>query len=281
MTLKPGTELGPYRIIKKIGSGASNIIYSVPKGKEVIALKVALEPVEEHDDFRERWSENNLWREHQIAKILGKHPNLVSIYGYSVYDGSSCLEMELVDGTSGVNPSIFDKPVYEKLEIIKQIAYALNHAHLRGIVHCDVKPENFLVDANNIAKLTDFGWSADFDLRLPQHPKKIVGTPGYTAPERFDENNEPIILDENHEPIIPTSMVDIYALGMSLYLMLTGQEYSRWAGPTLKLSRTRGVPKSIDRLFARAKRKNPKKRFPTAKAFAEEIEEVLVELSGS
>jgi serine/threonine protein kinase/tetratricopeptide (TPR) repeat protein len=147
-----------------------------------------------------------LLREAQAAARLN-HPNIINVYDAGDTDGLSYIVMELLTGDS-----LFErKPesMDEILNVLRQIAEALEHAHSHGIIHRDLKPENVISTRDGVAKLTDFGLSRSISARISQEGS-IVGTVYYLAPEQALRQD----IDFR---------ADLYALGVMAYEMVTGR----------------------------------------------------------
>ena len=222
-----GTKLGPYEIIAPIGAGGMGEVYRArdPRMGREVAIKVAAE------QFTERFSREV----HAVAAL--NHPNICHLYDV----GPNYLVMELVEG-----PTLADRirqgpiPVEEALAIAKQIADALEAAHEKGIVHRDLKPANVKVKSDDVVKVLDFGLAKIADApetsgRPEQSPTltldaatrmgTILGTAAYMSPEQARGK--------------PTDRrADIWAFGVVLYEMLTGQRL--FEGETLSGHADRG-----------------------------------------
>jgi serine/threonine protein kinase len=147
-----------------------------------------------------------LLREARAAAQLN-HPNIVGIYDAGEAAGKSFIVMELVEGASLHDSR--PETLGEILRIAGQVCAALEHAHANGIIHRDLKPENILIATNGTAKLSDFGLARSLASRLTSEGS-IVGTVFYLAPE--------LAMGEPAD-----GRADLYALGVMLYELCTGQ----------------------------------------------------------
>lgn len=143
-----------------------------------------------------------------------KHPGIVHIYDASEQDGRCCLVMEYIDGYN-VGQWIKRKRLLscrDALLVVESVAIALRYAwHEAGLIHCDIKPENIMVDHDGTIKVADLGLSLTRDSQgVMQKADEVIGTPGYIAPEQVDGGRP---LD---------CRADIYSLGCCLYHMVTG-----------------------------------------------------------
>jgi serine/threonine protein kinase/tetratricopeptide (TPR) repeat protein len=191
-----------YLMESELGRGGMGIVYRA--NDNLLDRKVAVKVL---------WSNTlgsqgraRLLREAQAAARLN-HLNIINIYDAGDTDGYSYIVMELLDGES-----LFDhKPqnLEEKLDVLRQICDALDHAHKHGIIHRDLKPENVIVTSQGIAKLTDFGLSRSISARVSQEGL-IAGTVYYLAPEQALRQE----VDER---------ADLYALGVLMYELVTGR----------------------------------------------------------
>jgi serine/threonine protein kinase len=210
MADKSAQELGGYRIVRKLGEGGMGLVYEAiqPKLKRKVALKTLLSKWVENSDFLTRF-----YREAQSAAALN-HPNIVQIYDIGDEGGTHFFAMEFVDGES-VHARLKRAgkiPVNEALNIAEAVAVGLRHAHAQGVIHRDIKPDNIMVSHSGEVKLADLGLAKqmDEDLNVTQTGAGI-GTPYYMAPEQAEDAR-----NVDHR-------ADIYALGVSLLHMLTGQ----------------------------------------------------------
>jgi Tol biopolymer transport system component len=266
MPLAAGTKLGSYQVTAQIGAGGMGEVYQAHDTKlgRDVAIKVLPEGFA-HDPER-------LSRFQREAKMLASlnHPNIAHIYGLEENAGSSYLVMELVPGDTLADRIKRDGayPVVEALGIAKQMAEALEAAHEKGIIHRDLKPANVKVTPEGKVKVLDFGLAKAFEgdsssQDIANSPTMsgaatmqgvILGTAAYMSPEQARGKS----VDRR---------ADIWAFGVVLYEMLTGQQL--FAGETVTDTLAQVITKEPDwtRVPARAQRllrwcleKDPKKR---------------------
>lgn len=207
------------------------------------------------------------FREDRITAGLS-HPHIVGVYDSGVTpDGRPFLVMELIEGepVSRLAPL----PPDRALAVAAEVTAAVQHAHERGIVHCDIKPQNVLLDAYDRARLTDFGVaSAD---RTPVGAQ-VYGSAAYIAPERL-----------RGAPTSPA--VDIFALGGLLYYLIAGHPPYAGAAPEEIVAQVEAgappplaalspaVPPAVDTIVRRAMAADPADRYPSAAALYEALRE--------
>lgn len=217
MTQGQGPQrLGRYELVRELGKGAMGIVYLARD--PIIGRLVALKTIrfgmsadaEEEREFQERFV-----REAQAAGILN-HPAIVTVHdlGQDSANQLSFIAMEYVDGMN-LRELILRRevpPWYELAELAAQVADALDFAHLKGIVHRDVKPANIIVCAGVRAKITDFGIAkiASNSANLTT-TGQFLGTPNYMAPEQV--KGQPV-----------DGRTDLFSLGVVLYESLTGKK---------------------------------------------------------
>jgi serine/threonine protein kinase len=203
-------SVGDYEIIEVLGTGGMGSVFKARETKSgnIVALKVLSSRLASDPEFVARFE-----REVKAAASL-VHPHIVHALASGNDSGQPYMVMDFVDGPS-LGKLIRDQGrVDEKrcLEIALDIARALDHAHTAGIVHRDVKPDNVLLDAKGVARLTDFGLAKLLrdDLKLTQSGIAL-GTPHYISPEQVAANR---YIDHR---------ADQYSLGAMMFHMLTGQ----------------------------------------------------------
>jgi serine/threonine-protein kinase len=204
-----GRDFGVYHIDSFLGAGAMGRVYLAHHYdlRRPCALKILLPERAERDrDYVERFQ-----AEGRAAASL-VHPNIVTIHALGQQAGLHYLEMEYVPGRS-LRHLLEDAAPLSPLrasEIALRIAEGLARAHGAGVVHRDLKPDNVLMSFQGVPKLTDFGLCKAIPASGSEGPEKqLAGTPHYMAPELFA-----------HRAATPAS--DVYALGVSLYVMLSG-----------------------------------------------------------
>ena len=202
-----GQTLGQYEIRRKLGEGGMASVYLAEQTSigRTVAIKV-LPPHFMHDPtFMQRFE-----REVKVSADL-QHPRVLPVYDYGQIGGRPYIVMAyMAGGTLADRLQQGPMPLDEVVRLIEQIAEGLDHAHRRGVVHRDFKPSNVLLDQQGNAYLADFGIAKISEATVQLTGTGIVGTPAYMAPEMGREG-------------IVTPLVDIYAMGVTLYQMLTGK----------------------------------------------------------
>ena len=202
-----GQQFGPYKITDKLGEGGMAVVY---KGYQQslnrnVAIKVLRQELAKDEEFVARF------RREALAVADLDHPNILHVYDAGFVEGMYYMVMAYVDGGSlrdlmGHGPL---EPDYA-LSIAAQMADALHHAHQRGIVHRDVKPNNILLTRDGRPLLGDFGIAkALHESTGLTRTGMSIGTPEYMAPEQIQGQKV-------------DGRTDIYALGIVLYEMLAG-----------------------------------------------------------
>ena len=208
--LKPEEQVGPFKIIRRLGRGGMGTVYEAQDcvNQRRVALKVLSRPVT-NDEARQRFL-----REGRMAASIN-HPNSVFVFGTHQIDTLSMISMELVRGGTLESHLRRQGPLdpREAVEITLQLIDGLVAAHEKGILHRDIKPSNCFMGEDGIVKIGDFGLSISSD---PEFHERIttqgvmLGTPAFSSPEQLRGD----ALDVRS---------DIYALGSTLYCLLTGK----------------------------------------------------------
>jgi len=261
-----GTELGGYRIVEQLGSGATSVVYRaehVRLGRPA-ALKL-LTPAFGEADFRDRFL-----RESRLAASLD-HPSIVPVYDAGDEDGLLYIAMACVEG-SDLKTLLADEgrlPVRRAFRIVGQIASALDAAHARGLVHRDVKPANILVAADDRAYLSDFGVVKELASNGTTRTGSFVGTTEYSAPEQIEGR-------------AVDGRADVYALACVLYECIAGEApfhrpsevavlNAHLHAPPPKLTRVAtDAPPALEPVIAKALSKSPLDRYATCGEFLAE-----------
>ncbi|MBI3722971.1 tetratricopeptide repeat protein, partial [bacterium] len=261
-------KIGPYEIEGLIARGGMGVVYRAldTRAKRVVALKVLRGDAT--DDMSTRFR-----REAEAVARLN-HPSIVRIHDAGIDQGERYFTMDLVVGSDLHSLVTTNKPPRDDLvRNVAEVAEGLHHAHERGIVHRDVKPQNILVDRETKkAKITDFGLARDLGRSALTLDGEIVGTPLFMAPEQISAQNDPI-----------DRRTDVYALGVLLYWVLAEalpfeaktlmelQKKVREERPDPPSTRRADVPPALDRVCMKALEKHPDDRYETAAAFARDL----------
>src|SRR6266508_6870605 len=199
-------QLGVYRLTEVIGRGGMATVYKAhqPGLNRYVALKVL--PRIHDPEFAMRFE-----REAQIVARL-QHPNILTVHDYGEQDGLLYLVMPYIENSASLS-DLLSTPVApaRALRLIESLLDALDYAHARGVIHRDIKPANVLLATPHLPMLTDFGIAKllDESQRFTQSGT-FIGTAAYMAPEQA--TSRPI-----------DGRTDLYALGVVLYELLTGQ----------------------------------------------------------
>lgn len=262
-------ELPQYTIMEKLGSGGfADVFRAQRKDGLIVALKrPRLDPFKTFvpTDFLK---EAELW-----SKL--SHPNIVKVYEYAAKP-YPWIAMELMPGGS-LRGKIGTISMEDSLQITIRVAQALVYAHHLGVIHRDMKPENVLFDAENNAKITDWGLGKVM-LDASRSIDGFKGTLAYSAPEQLSSSKFGSV----------DWRTDIYQLGAMLYEMLTGGlflggELGRILEeePTPPSKVTSAIPKAIDEILLRAVAKKKETRYQDASYLEEELKRALRILKGS
>ena len=232
-----------FEILEYLGRGGMGIVYKARQKTldRMVAIKVLAGERQGEADFAARFEKE--------AKTLAQmsHPNIVTVHDFGENEGLYYIVMEFVDGVN-LRDLIHENRMESKqaLQIVPPVCEALQYAHDKGVVHRDIKPENLLIDCDGRVKIADFGIAS-----LIGSTGEKSGTPPYMAPEQGAEG------EVDHR-------ADIYALGVVLYEMLTGERpNSSLDLPSQKVE----VDIRLDDIVMRAMSQEPERRYRTAKDF--------------
>ena len=197
-----------YEVLDVIGVGGMAIVYRARDTvlNRFVAVKMLKEEFSQDSDFRRRFH-----AESQAVAMLS-HPNIVSIYDVSHSEDADYIVMELVEGVT-LKEYMERKGALsaaEVLHFVPQIASALEHAHSRGIIHRDIKPQNLIILRDGTLKVTDFGIARFIESKQETMAGDALGSVHYVSPEQARGSRV-------------DSRSDIYSLGVVMYEMLTGR----------------------------------------------------------
>ena len=289
------TEVTGYEILGELGRGGMGIVYKARQVKldRLVAVKMILAGPSTTEADRARFQAEA----EAVARL--HHPNIVQIFEVGEHAGRPFFSMEFVDG-GNLDRRLAGAPMppLEAARLIATLAETLHVAHERGIVHCDLKPANILLQspqspvpgpASGITrpgtgdcglgtpKVTDFGLARWLEKETGlTKTGVIIGTPSYMAPEQASGQVRTI-----------GPATDVYALGAVLYETLTGRppflattavdtlEQVRHQEPVSVTRLQPQVPRDLSTICMKCLQKDPHKRYPTAAAFAEDVRRFL------
>lgn len=269
--LNIGDQLGEYRITQFLGAGGMGEVYRGEHAKlgRSAAIKVLLSSVTDAS-FTQRF-----FNEARLQANL-HHPHIAALYDFQEIGGQLCIFMEYVDGVSLEDViNARSLAVEDALETFASIVEAVSFIHSHGIVHRDIKSQNVKLTAGGKPKLLDFGIAKDSSAAhgLTQ-TGGVIGTPHYLAPEQLD--GKPA-----------TAQADIWALGVLLYEMLTGDmpfHGETLAGLVLQITTAQfaapetlnpAISREVSRIVSRCLKKNVSERYQTTDELLADVRKVL------
>lgn len=265
-----GADLGQYHVIEMLGKGGMATVYKATQStiNRTVAIKVLPRSFMHDDTFMLRFQ-----REAELVARL-EHFHILPIYDYGEYDGMPYIVMRYLDGGT-LQDRIRQGPLTseETIRVVRQVADALDYAHTYNVIHRDIKPSNIMLDRAGNAYLTDFGIAKMGEGTSQLTGSGIVGTPAYMAPEQTKQGP-------------PAPSADVYALGVTLFEMITGQVpfsadtpiaqilmHLQDPVPSLRDIRS-DFPVQLDDVLQRAMAKSPGDRYAKASDLAKALEQV-------
>jgi eukaryotic-like serine/threonine-protein kinase len=284
MPPQPGQSLAGYQLIDELGRGGMGIVY---RARQKIPTRfVALKMI--RSGFLASKAELRRFRTEAQAAASLDHANVVPIYEVGEYEGRFFYSMKLIEGESlARSKDSYRTRPREAARVIALVARAIHHAHLRGVLHRDLKPGNILLDRDGQPHVADFGLAKWFDGALADCADEsgaetlsgmILGTPVFMAPEQA-------LARPGASGV--SRATDVHGLGAVLYTLLTGQTPFRGAtmSETLEqvIRRDPPAPRSLNPLVdqdlqtvcLRCLEKDPPKRYASAEEVAEDLERWL------
>ena len=265
-----GTTLDDrYEIQEIIGSGGMAVVYKATDNRlhRSVAVKILRDELAADEEFRRRFQ-----TEAQAVAMLS-HPNIVSVYDVSHSESVEYIVMELIEGVT-LMQYMQKKGALgwkEALHFSVQISKALEHAHSKGIVHRDIKPQNIMIIRDGSIKVADFGIAA-LESTQEQRSSQTVGSVHYIAPEQARGEQ-------------PDTRSDIYSLGVVMYEMLTGRmPYDGETAEQIALKHIAGIavppqeinpdiPDELARITLRAMNADINARYQSASELLADLEE--------
>ncbi|MHB1125984.1 MAG: Stk1 family PASTA domain-containing Ser/Thr kinase [Bacillota bacterium] len=262
---------GRYSIVEKLGAGGMSLVY---KGMDTllnraVTIKVLRDQYASDDDFLRRFR-----REAQAVASLS-HSNIVSIYDVGREDELHYLVMEYIEGRTLKEIISEQGPLDPRraVEITTQICDALEHAHVNHVIHRDIKPQNILITTSGRVKVTDFGIARDTSSTVT-YTGTIVGSVHYISPEQAKGE-------------VTTEKSDLYAVGVVLYEILTGELPFKGDSPiSIALKQIQEDPlwprvmnpevsPALEKIVIQAMEKDPALRYDTASELGADLRRIM------
>lgn len=257
-----------YEILEIIGEGGMAVVYRALDRRlnRYVAVKIMRDDMASDEEFRRRFCTES----HAVAML--SHPNIVAVYDVSHNDNVEYIVMELVDGIT-LKQYMERKGVVAWKEVVhftKQISKALAHAHERGIIHRDIKPQNIMLLRDGTIKVGDFGIAA-LENEVYENNGEAIGSIHYIAPEQARGE-------------CPDARSDIYSLGVVMYEMLTGElpfngntlgeiaVQHMNAKPVPPRDKNPAVPTELERITLKAMNADLNARYQSANALLGDLE---------
>jgi len=276
MSTLVGQTVGKYKLLERIGHGGMAEVYKArhPKLDRIVTIKILHGYLAEGKDFLARFE-----REARSVANL-RHPHIVQIHDFDVDHDTYYMVMEYIDGGT-LQDRMADlgregkyMPLSRIVEILDQIAMALDYAHKKDIIHRDIKPSNILLSSSGEAFLADFGIARMVSTSQFTSTGALIGTPTYMSPEQC-------------KGLELTTVSDIYSLGVILFELLTGQAPFAADTPLALLQKCvneplppvrslrPGLSSSIEVVVEKALAKDPAERYQSAGELTQAMAQAL------
>jgi WD40 repeat protein len=271
--LPRGTRLryfGDYELLSILGRGGMGVVY---RARQVslnrpVALKMLKAGVLAGDDELRRFQ-----NEAEAIALLD-HPGIVPVYENGEHEGQKYFSMKLVLGGSlAERLKSYKADPKATASLLAEVADAVHHAHMRGILHRDLKPTNILIDAEGHGHVTDFGLAKRVEADVEMTASgAVLGTPAYMAPEQATGRRGAI-----------TTATDVHGLGSVFYALLTGQAPFAADSVVDTLTKVKElppapprrlnarVPRDLEVICLRCLEKDPRRRYANAQAVADDL----------
>lgn len=261
-----------YQIIRPIGSGGMANVYLA---RDLILNRDVAVKILRYDFQEDKDAIRRFQREAMSASQL-LHHNIVEVYDVNEEDNQQYIVMEYVDGTDLKNYIHDNSPISLELSvnIMSQILSGINVAHRHGIIHRDIKPQNILITKDNEVKITDFGIAIALTDTSITQTNTLLGSVHYLSPEQARGNSA-------------TTKSDIYALGVVLYELITGEvpfngesavsvalKHFQETFPRIR-TKLDYVPQSLENVVLKATAKDPNDRYNTVQDMLHDLQSSL------
>ena len=260
-----------YEIREVIGVGGMAIVYKAYDrfAERNVAIKILKDEFAEDEEFRRRFKNESR------AIAMFSHPNIVSIYDVGSGDGPQYIVMEYINGITLQQYLDAKKvlPLHDAIAIMEQTLKGIQHAHERGVVHRDLKPQNIMLLEDGTVKVTDFGIARMASVDTKTMSEMALGSVHYISPEQASGNETDF-------------KADIYSLGAIFYVLTTGrfpfdgdtpvsialQHVQKQPDNPRMINDT--IPIGIDQIIMKAMQKDPANRFASAADMMKDIQAV-------
>jgi len=263
--------LNRYELLEKIGEGGMGTVYKAKCHllNRFVAVKILKAELSNDEEFVTRFKREAT----SIAKL--SHPNIVGVHDVGTENGINFIIMEYINGRT-LKQVIKENGRLNSeltLDIVFQVAKALECAHNNNIIHRDIKPDNIMITKDNMVKVMDFGIAKVADSRTVTNSNKVMGTAHYFSPEQAKGN-------------FVDFRTDIYSLGIVMYEMATGRvPYNAESTISIAMMHIqkpvtppkeiiKDIPENINQVILKAMEKEPIKRYQTASGMGEDIKSI-------
>ena len=266
-------KIGKYEVVRKLGKGATAIVYLARDPDSDLEVAIKLVQLDQENKALARRLSKLFNTEISVARRLD-HPNIVRVYDAAVEDKQAYIVIEYVKGQPLDECVAIDRllPMHRVVDIVFKCCLALDHAFKQGVIHRDIKPANILLGENDTPKITDFGLALFLqkDMALDSTFVMGVGSPAYMSPEQIKAY-----------PL--NQKTDLYSLGVVLFQLLTGRLPFRAANQAQLIYKiinaetpvvtklNPNLPAPLDNIIRKALEKDLYSRYKNGAEFAQDL----------